>query len=308
MITHCYMLLAPIVLFTYNRPGHTRRTVESLLRNTLAFESDLIVYSDAARSTENVSLVDKVRTYLTTITGFRSIKVIHRPSNFGLSKSIIKGVTEVLHQFDRAIILEDDMVTSPYFLTYMNEALEQFSDNERIVSIHGYVYPTAHSLPEAFFLQGADCWGWGTWKRGWDCFNEDGQFLLDELKRRKLTYSFDFNDSHPYTKMLKKQSKGANDSWAIRWYASAFLAGKLTLYPGRSLVHNIGNDNSGTHCGKSTHLDAEVSQTPINLNGITVEHSLEGRKAIENYFRQQKKCWLKSLTSMASSYTNKLCR
>jgi hypothetical protein len=260
------------------------------------------VYSDAARSPENLSLVGAVRTYLTTITGFRSIKVVYRPNNFGLSKSIIHGVTEVLKQFDRAIFLEDDMITSPYFLTYMNEALEKFSNDDRIVCIHGYVYPTTQSLPEAFFLKGADCWGWGTWKRGWEYFSEDGQFLLNELNRRKLIYSFDFNGAYPYSKMLKNQCEGANDSWAIRWYASAFLSSKLTLYPGRSLVSNIGNDNSGIHCAKSVHLDTGISQSPIKLDEIKIEESKQSRKIFEIYFRQQKKSWLTVQLNRAHSY------
>lgn len=289
-------MLAPIALFTYYRRDHTRRTVESLLKNPLASESDLIVYSDAARTPEKQQAVDAVRAYLATITGFRSVTIKHRPENSGLAKSIIQGVAEVLQQSDRIIVLEDDMVTSPHFLTYMNEALERYADDERVASIHAYVYPVDQTLPEAFFLTGADCWGWATWRRGWACFNPDGQSLLDELKRRKLIRAFDFSGAYPYSEMLEAQIKGKNDSWAIRWHASAFLAGKLTLYPGRSLLRNIGNDDSGTHCRKSDSLDIELSQTPINLSGITVESSQDGRYAFEVFFRQQHTPLLQRLT------------
>ena len=158
--------------------------------------------------------------------------------------------------------------------------------DDRVVSIHGYVYPVGQPLPEAFFLHGADCWGWATWSRGWSCFNSDGQFLLDELKRHKTIRAFDFNGTYPFSKMLEGQIKGTNDSWAVRWYASAFLAGKLTLYPGRSLVHNIGNDDSGTHCGESADFDANLSSTQISLNHINSEPSQEGRQAFEDFFRQ----------------------
>ena len=281
------MAFAPIVIFTYCRPEHTRRTVKSLLMNPHAGESDLIVYSDAARTSEKQQAVDAVRAYLATITGFRSVTIKLRPENYGLAQSIIQGVTEVLQQSDRIIVLEDDMVTSPHFLTYMNEALERYADDERVASIHAYVYPVDQPLPEAFFLTGADCWGWATWRRGWECYNPDGQHLLDQLKHRNLIRAFDFNGAYPYSKMLKSQIKGKNDSWAIRWYASAFLAGKLTLYPGRSLVQNIGNDDSGTHCGTSDSLDIDLSQTPIDLSGIAVESSQDGRDAFEGFFRQR---------------------
>ena len=289
-------MLAPIALFTYCRPDHTRRTVESLLRNRLVSESDLIVYSDAARTPEKQQAVDAVRAYLATIAGFRSVTIKHRPENYGLANCIIRGVTEVLQQSDRIIVLEDDMLTSPHFLTYMNEALERYADDERVASVHAYVYPVDQPLPEAFFMTGADCWGWATWRRGWACFNPDGQSLLDELKRRKLIRAFDFNGAYPYSEMLEGQIKGKNDSWAIRWHASAFLAGKLTLYPGRSLVQNIGNDDSGTHCGKSDNLDIELSQTPINLSSIAVESSQDGRYAFEAFFRQQQTPLLLRLT------------
>lgn len=296
LTTFSHSPCAPIVLFAYARPDHTRRTVDSLMRNSLVSEADLIVYSDAARTPEKQHAVDAVRAYLATITGFRSVTIKHRPENYGLAKSIIQGVTEVLQQSDRIIVLEDDMVTSAHFLTYMNEALERFADDERVASIHAYVYPVDQPLPEAFFLTGADCWGWATWRRGWACFNPDGQYLLDELKRRKLIRAFDFNGAYPYSEMLEGQIKGKNDSWAIRWHASAFLAGKLTLYPGRSLVQNVGNDDSGTHCGKSDSLDVELSQTPINLSGIAVESSQDGRYAFEDFFRQQHMPLLQRLT------------
>ena len=293
--------LAPIALFVYNRPEHLRVTVEALQKNALAQDSDLIVYSDASKTESQAEAVREVRNHIKKISGFRSVTVVERDRNFGLANSIIDGVTATVNKYGRIIVLEDDLVTSQYFLTYMNEALEKFADDDRVVSAHGYVYPVEQSLPEAFFLPGADCWGWATWQRGWACFNSDGQSLLDELGRRKLIRAFDFNGAYSFSKMLEAQINGANDSWAVRWYASAFLAGKLTLYPGRSLVHNIGNDNSGTHCGESASLDAELSKTPISLNAIKVEPSQEGRQAFERFFRQKQTGWLRRLTRKAGA-------
>ena len=292
---------APIVVFTYNRPEHTQRTLNALLINPLANESDIIIYSDSARTANHNKAVDEVRSYLSELTGFRSIKVIHRDKNFGLAESIIQGVTEVLQQSEKVIVLEDDMVVSPYFLEYMNEALEQFVDDDRVISVHGYVYPVDIELPEAFFIRGADCWGWATWRRGWEIFNPNGKYLLDELTRRGLLRSFDFNSTSPHSKMLKEQIKGENDSWAVRWYASAFLANKLTLYPGRSLVNNIGNDSSGTHCVTSEDFDVGLSQSSINLKNVIVEVSPIALEAFEYYYKKNN-TWRKQFINIVLSF------
>jgi len=290
---------APIVLFVYNRLWHTQQTIEALQKNVLAKQSELYIYSDGANTEKIQKSVNEVRQYIDKIDGFKSVTIIKRIKNFGLAESIIDGVTTIVNQYGRIIVLEDDMVVSPYFLEYMNEALDQFVDDNRVISVHGYVYPVDIKLPEAFFLPGADCWGWATWRRGWEIFNPNGQYLLDELVRRHLIQEFDYNGAYPFSNMLKAQVKGANDSWAIRWHASAFLAGKLTLYPGRSLVHNTGNDGSGTHCGASDIMDIKLSETKINLNNIAVESSRIGREAFEIFFRQSQKNLLHRLLERA---------
>ena len=275
---------APIALFTYKRLTHTKRTIASLLNNYLASQSDLIIFSDAPKNETDIEAVKEVRDFLEKIDGFHSVLIIYRENNLGLANSIIGGVTEILQQYDRVIVLEDDMVTSPYFLTYMNESLEIYSNDDRVISIHGYVYPVKNKLPKTFFLRGADCWGWATWQRGWKCFNPNGQYLLDELQKLDMTNEFDFNGTYGYTQMLKDQIAGKNDSWAIRWYASAFLEDKLTLYPRHSLVHNIGNDSSGTHCGTTSKLDVILSLAPIKVDRIEVKESKLARLQFENFF------------------------
>jgi hypothetical protein len=286
------VIYAPIALFVYNRLDHMRRTVDSLKRNILAKDSDLIIFSDASKSKEQADRVRAVRCYIHQIEGFKSLTIIEREVNYGLAKSIINGVAEIVNNYGRAIVLEDDMVTSPHFLTYMNEALNKYEDDDRVICIHGYVYPTKEKLPEAFFLRGADCWGWATWKRGWELFNPDGKTLLKELKRKKLINEFDFNGAYSFSRMLNDQIKGKNDSWAVRWYASAFLANKLTLYPGRSLVHNIGNDDSGSHCGHSSLMDADLTVTPIDCHDFAVEHSIKGYDAFERFLRKANSSFL----------------
>jgi hypothetical protein len=278
------MTLAPIALFVYNRPAHTRQTVEALLKNELAGESDLIIYSDAQKKPEAAEAVREVREYIRTITGFRSVSIVEREKNLGLANSIIDGVTSVVNERGRIIVLEDDLVTSPYFLRFMNDALDMYEREESVISIHGYVYPVAEKLPETFFLRGADCWGWATWKRGWELFEPDGEKLLASLKIEHLETEFNFGGSYDYLGMLDSQVKGENDSWAIRWYASAFLKNKLTLYPGRSLVLNIGNDNSGTHCGATEIFSGDIIARPVAVGGIPIVASLEARSAVAKYF------------------------
>lgn len=279
-------MVAPIGLFVYNRPEHALRTLASLRANHLADQSDLIVFSDAPKPGEPGDNVREMRALIRQVQGFKSVTVVEREANYGLARSITDGVTAVVNKHGRVIVLEDDMVTSPFFLQYMNDALARFADDDRVVSIHGYTYPVAERLPEAFFLPGADCWGWATWRRGWACFNGNARHLLAELRRRNLARAFDYNGAYPYTRMLERKVEGKNDSWAICWYASAFLEGKLTLYPGRSLVHNIGNDSSGTHSGTSPELDAALSAVPIDLAGVAVEPCQECRQAFEHFFRQ----------------------
>jgi hypothetical protein len=280
------MNFAPIVLFTYNRPWHTKQTVEALQKNMYAEQSNLFIFSDGPKTEKDEPKVKEVRKYLKTIKGFKNIEIIERDKNWGLANNIIDGVTKIVNQYGRVIVLEDDLVTSPYFLKFMNDGLDIYEEEEKVISIHGYVY-RIKGLPEIFFLRGADCWGWATWKRGWDLFEKDGKKLLDELEKRKLTKLFDFNGAYPYTKMLKDQVEGKVDSWAIRWYASAFIHEKLTLYPGISLVKNIGD--LGTHIkGNMSWLDVELSEKPIFVKRIPPIEDPQVRKKFENFFFRMK--------------------
>lgn len=256
--------LAPIALFTYNRPRHTRQTIEALAANTLASRSDLIVYSDGPKNDSHAAAVNDVRNYLRNVTGFRSVRLIFREKNMGLANSIIAGVTDLVNEFSRVIVLEDDMVTSPQFLTFLNDGLRLYADTPEVACIHGYRYPIG-TVDAPFFIRGADCWGWGTWKRAWDEFNPDAAALLLQLESRGLIADFNHNNSFPYDKMLRDQRVGKVDSWAIRWKASAFLKGRFTLYPHESLLRNIGNDDSGTHSQTTSSFDVEVARDYVPI-------------------------------------------
>ena len=298
------MNLAPIALFVYNRLDHTEQTVSALKRNFLAEESDLFVFSDAPKNSNSDEKVKAVRAFIKRITGFKSLTIVERAHNFGLANSIIDGVTSVCNEYGQVVVLEDDLVTSPYFLKYMNDALDFYRNEERVICIHGYIYPVKAKLPETFFLRGADCWGWATWKRGWDIFEPNGEKLLEQLKQRKLEKQFNFDGAYEYVRMLKDQILKKNDSWAIRWHASAFLNDRLTLYPGKSLVNNIGNDSSGTHSGSTYEYDVVLNNNPVEIKQIAIMETAVTRNAIIDFFFKNKPSIMARLKRRIRSYCN----
>ena len=294
------MTLAPIALFVYNRPKHTVSTVESLQNNILANESDLFIFSDGPNKPSQYGMVNSVREYIHGITGFKSVTIVERDSNKGLANSIIDGVSRLCKEFGQVIVIEDDLVTSPYFLSYMNDALNIYRHNDTVISIHGYVYPFTSKLPETFFLRGADCWGWATWDRGWNLFEPSGNKLLHELKEKNMMKQFNYNGAFNNIKMLNER-----DSWCIRWHASAFLKNKLTLYPGVSLVNNIGLDGTGVHCGTTQYYDCEVSKNPIEIKDIAVTDNEEVRRLVEEYLRNMEKPIINRMKNKIRRLSNK---
>ncbi len=276
------MNTAPIALFTYNRPIHTKKTIEALKANFLSDESDLYVFSDGPKGDLAETGVAATREYLKSAEGFRSLHLVYRKKNLGLAGSIIAGVTELVERFGRVIVLEDDHVTSPHFLKFMNDALEYYVQEEKVISIHAYTYPVDQKLPETYFLRGADCWGWATWKRGWELFEPDGKKLLQAIRVRGMLKLFD-RGPFSFSRMLQDQIAGKNDSWAIRWHASAFLADKLTLYPGLSLVQNIGHDAQGTHCRESEDFTVKLAKFPIQIGSAPLHEDKEVLEAFQGY-------------------------
>lgn len=286
------MSFAPILLFMYNRPSHTRQTLEALLKNKLCSESELFVFSDGYKKETDKKEVEEVRKIIHSIDGFRKINIIENTHNLGLAKNIINGVTRVIEEYGKVIVLEDDLVTSPYFLTFMNEALDMFENENRIGHIHGYCYPLPE-LPETFLIKWTGSWGWATWKRAWQLFNPDGRALLDEINSRKLSRSFDFNGKYPYTRMLQRQINRKNDSWAIRWNASLFLKDMLSVNAGKSLVKNIGFDGSGTHSSSQDIYATNLYPGRLSIDIPAIEESQSARKSIERYYVKTNSFWAK---------------
>lgn len=286
---------APIILFAFNRPQHLQKTLEALAANEMAGESDLYIFCDGPRHAQDEALCLEVRKIADGATGFKSVTVKKQSDNLGLAPSVIAGVTQLVNKEGRVIVMEDDLVTSPYFLRYMNDGLNLYANNPKVASIHGWCFPhNVPAPPETFFLRGADCWGWATWKRAWDLFESDAGLLLDKLKANQLIHEFNLDGTYSYTDMLQQVFDGTVSSWAVRWHASVYLADCYTLYPGRTLVHNIGLDDSGTHCSTTGLFDSLVSLQPCPVNEIPVRVEPQMLKALVTLFSKNSKHGSKS--------------
>lgn len=301
------MTYAPIALFTYSRADHTKRAVESLVQNSEAAESDLYIFSDGPKTEAKREAVKENRKYIHTIKGFKSVNIIERETNWGLANSLIAGITDVINKHGKVIVVEDDLVLSPFFLKFMNEALEKYKDEDKIGAITAYCPIKDDTLPETFFLRYFHCWGWATWKRSWDLMNLDTKFLLRKLRWK--TKKFNLDGALNNYGMLYCQKIGMVDSWFIRLYASFFLAEKLTLFPGHNLVSNHGLDGSGTHSRKQKHItrddekDVDYLNKPVILHHIPIQEDIPSYKLISETlisqrppmgFLKQKYDWFKS--------------
>ena len=290
------MSYAPILLFVYNRPEHTRRCIQSLLKNSLASESNLFIYADGAKDSTQQEAVNEVRNYIRTIQGFKQTTLIERSENWGLARNIIDGVTTQVNRYGKVIVLEDDLVVAPYFLQFMNDALEVYKDEPKVGQIQACDFTQDSSIPTTFLIKWTGSWGWATWDRAWKHFNPNGKELLQELEERKLTRIFDFNGKYGFTRMLRRQIEGKNNSWAIRWNASLFLKDILSLNVGRSLVQNEGFDGSGTNCGGGGLYASHLYLQPLPVIPISpIEENKEARQAFVRYYARTNSFWAKAI-------------
>lgn len=239
---------APAVIFVYNRPSHTIKTIESLQKNSLAEDTDLIIFSDAPKRQEAITSVELVRTYIKTITGFKSITIIEQQENKGLAQSIIEGVTDVINKYGKAIIIEDDIITSEHFLVFMNTALAAYHDRKEVWHISGWNYPIDTSdLGDIFLWRTMNCWAWATWKDRWAHYEKSPKSLKLEFSKRDIK-RFNLDGSHNFWKQVESNINGKINTWAVFWYATIFRNGGLCLNPTKSFAKNIGNDGSGVNC------------------------------------------------------------
>lgn len=276
---------APIALFTYNRPAHLARTLWALQANPLAHESELFVFSDGPKHSQDRQAVQEVRRIIRHCEGFGRVSVQEQPTNLGLAQSIICGVTNLVERYGRIIVVEDDLVVAPGFLRFMNQALSHFLTETRVMQIAGYMFPIpqAVALGDVFFTRQAASCGWATWARAWKHFNASSDELSKQISFAGRRHEFELDGTYPYFSHLRKQAEGQLDVWGVRWHASMFLQNGLCLYPTQSLVSNIGMDGSGMHCKPTTILDVSLSPlTAWNLS-VPIEESPVGRELLKRF-------------------------
>ncbi len=244
-------MLAPITLFTYNRLWETRQTVEALKNNFLASESELFVFSDGPKNIEASLKVNEVREYLKTISGFRKVNIIESENNKGLAESIISGVSQVLTKYDNVIVLEDDLITNPRFLNFMNDALNFYENEKRIQSVNGFslFIKELNTDSDIYFHKRPFSWGWATWSDRWDTDIFNKQNLRKEIENNpQILKQFKKECGDDIVRMLTGSVNNKNDSWYVRWAYNHFKNNNYSLYPKYSLVENIGFGENGTHC------------------------------------------------------------
>ncbi|RZL31343.1 MAG: glycosyltransferase [Pedobacter sp.] len=279
---------APIALFVYNRPQHTERTVKFLKQNELASESRLFIFSDGPKTPADEDKVNEVREFIKKIDGFKSVEIIESKTNLGLANSVIAGVTRLTKEYGQAIVFEDDLISSPYTLTYFNEALNRYREEEKVMHIGAYMYVLADkSLPESFFYRAATSWGWATWDRAWQNFEPNIDKLIKQFDGKKRD-AFSIEKTMNFWKQMQDFKKGKNNSWAIRWYASIFLKGGLTLNPSQSLVNNIGHDGTGVHSGLNDIYNVIINPKPIKNFPTVIQENKEAYTAIKTFLANRK--------------------
>lgn len=283
--------LAPIVLFVYNRPLHTEQTLEALSKNTLAQESKLYIFADGPKEgadKETKRNIIKTREVIRANTWCKEVHIVESQTNKGLANSIIMGVSKVVNEYGKVIVLEDDMILSPGFLNYMNDALAVYKEDDVVMHISGYIPLTsgAKKLPETFFLRFMSCWGWGTWKRAWKELILDEEQLHKSLIERNDFNAFNLEGSVKVFEQLEQNRSGKISTWAVKWYSSIFLKGGLCLYPKKSLVKQIGIDGSGVHCGVdiSGLYDVELADK-ISVTKVPLNESENGKLYFKRFYK-----------------------
>lgn len=282
------MKLAPIVLFVYNRPWHTKQTIEALQKNELATESELIIFSDGPKNVEQKDNVRNVREFLSTIGGFKKVDIIESRINRGLADSIITGVTEICNNHNKVIVLEDDNVSSPSFLSYMNNALNFYENDSRVMHITSFMCPHNKTLPETFFYKVPHCsGGWATWQRAWVHFNSDTKFLFDYFDKRNLWKQFNKFGGNYLEYQIRANLSGELKTWFIKWHASVMIQNGYTLYPSNSLVQNIGFDNTGEHCGVTNKFNISILKESVTIRPIKFRESKKAGKIFKEFYNTQ---------------------
>lgn len=296
---------APIALFVYNRPEHTRRTIKFLKQNLLAEESRLFIFSDASKNESSQLLVEEVREIIRSVDGFLEVQIIERKSNLGLADSIIDGVSRLVKEYGKVIVFEDDLISSSYTLQYFNDALNRYQNEDKVMHVGAYMYAlNDESLPETFFYRAATSWGWATWDRAWMNFEPDIDQLISQFNTEKK-HQFSIEGTMNFWKQIEEFKSGKNNSWAIRWYASIFLKGGLTLNPSQSLINNIGHDGTGIHSGLNDIYNVVINPQPIHFFPEKIKEDQQAYLSIKEFLKNRKGSFWQRIFRFAKQSINR---
>lgn len=238
---------SPVAIFAYRRPGHLKRVVEALAEQPEAGSTALTLFLDGAKGAGDEREVEAVRKLAGGIKGFHAVHVQAAKANQGLARSITQGVGKMCREYGQVIVLEDDVIPAPGFLSFMNTALNKYQGEPRVMQISGYAYPLNPALASHVLLPLTSCWGWATWLRSWQKFHWDPVAAKKDLADPAFVRRFDLEGAYPYSCLLRDVVEGKSDSWGVIWYWLLFRENGLSLFPSQSLVKNIGWDGSGEH-------------------------------------------------------------
>jgi hypothetical protein len=288
------MTKAPVVLFCYNRPEHTRKTLQALANNAGASETILYVFCDGAKPNatgNDLAKIAGVKEVVRSVQGFKEVIVTESEENLGLARSVIKGVTFVVNKHGQVIVLEDDLVTSAYFLDYMNTALVRYRSDDRVMQVSGYFFDVVPEEKDqtSFFLPFTTSWGWATWDRAWAHFDPDAKGYEELKTNAQLASDFNVHSAHPFSRMLIQQMETKTiDSWAIRWWWTVFQRKGLTLFPAKTLVKNIGFDSEATHTNSGRFEKNELDkESRVSTYPSQIEADLKIWKQVSDYLKQR---------------------
>jgi len=287
--------LAPICLFTYNRIEETIQTVSALKKNYLAKESDLIIFSDGHKDESTKKKVTEIRNYLKTVTGFKTVKIKESEINKGLANSIIHGVSEVIYKYGKTIVLEDDLITTPNFLNFMNQALDFYKDDDTIQSINGFSLKI-NNPENIYFHKRTFPWGWATWKNVWSQRLFDKDYIQNKITDNpKLLKKFNKICGNDMASMLQDSMSGVNSSWYVRWVFNHFSNNKYSVYPTLSKVVNIGFMYESTHCnGINTYISELDNKFNMSFTFVKLkELDKDMNKEFLRYFKKSYKLFFR---------------
>lgn len=253
------MNTAPVIVFAYNRPDHLRKTLTWLGQNELANESTLYIFCDGPKhnaTTEQLAKVENVREVaheVAVVPMFKEVHVIEREENLGLGTSVISGVTEIINKYGKVIVLEDDLETSPYFLSYMNQCLDHYDARKSVFSITGLSRPH----PERFFPQDYPydvyCapvhrpWGWATWADRWNQVDWGANAYKILKANPQIRKAFERGGIDNWDELYRQQELGLN-LWSVRFGLAHFVNHAVSIAPIVSYVHNDGWGDDSTNC------------------------------------------------------------